>query len=51
MTELRDALAATPVGVEEFEGPRYQRVAHIRSLIASGALGRDLRRAVLIAAE
>lgn len=51
VVEVRDALAATPVSVEKFEGPRYQRVAHVRSLIASGALGPDLRRAVLIAAE
>jgi hypothetical protein len=28
---------------EEFEGARYQRIAHIKELLASGALGEDLR--------
>jgi nucleoside-diphosphate-sugar epimerase len=27
----------------EFEGPRYQRISHIRGLLASGVLGKDLR--------
>jgi nucleoside-diphosphate-sugar epimerase len=27
----------------EFEGPRFQRIAHIRHLLASGVLGKDLR--------
>jgi nucleoside-diphosphate-sugar epimerase len=29
--------------VEEFEGPRYKRIAHIKSLIAEGRLDRNLR--------
>lgn len=28
---------------EEFEGPRYMRIAHIRKLMAEGILGEDLR--------
>jgi hypothetical protein len=30
--------------VEEFEGPRYQRISHIRKLLAEGVLDEDLRR-------
>lgn len=45
VAELRDAFSAEPVGVADFEGPRLQRVAHIRHLIAAGALDRELRRA------
>lgn len=51
VAELRDAFAREGVGVAEFEGPRYQRVAHIRHLLASGELAADLRRAVAVAAE
>ncbi|SFR38878.1 Nucleoside-diphosphate-sugar epimerase [Yoonia tamlensis] len=40
---LRDALDANPVPVTEFEGPRYQRLAHIKGLIASGAVDKTLR--------
>lgn len=31
------------VTLEEFEGPRYQRISHIRSLLAAGALDDRLR--------
>lgn len=31
------------VTLEEFEGPKYQRLAHIRKLIAEGAITKDLR--------
>lgn len=31
------------VTLEEFEGPKYQRLAHIRMLLDRGVLGRDLR--------
>jgi nucleoside-diphosphate-sugar epimerase len=33
----------------EFEGPRYQRISHIRHLLAKGVLGKDLRYASDIA--
>ena len=36
--------------LEEFEGPRYQRIGHIRKLIADGVLGHDLRHATSLAA-
>jgi nucleoside-diphosphate-sugar epimerase len=31
--------------LEQFEGPRYQRIAHIKKLLAEGILGSDLRHA------
>ena len=43
IAELRDALASTPVPVSDFEGARYQRVAHIKQRIASGDLDPGLR--------
>jgi hypothetical protein len=33
------------VTLEEFEGPRYQRIAHIRNLLSEGILMPDLRLA------
>ena len=30
--------------LEEFEGPRYQRIGHIKKLLAEGVLGADMRR-------
>lgn len=41
--ELRDAFVREGVVLEDFEGPRYRRVDHIKSLIAAGRLGTDLR--------
>lgn len=41
--QLLDAYRAVGVTLEEFEGARYQRIGHIRSLIADGVLGPDLR--------
>lgn len=41
--ELFDAYRSTGLTLEEFEGPRYQRIAHIRALLADGVLGSDLR--------
>lgn len=31
--------------LEEFEGPRYQRIAHIKKLLADGIIGSNLRHA------
>lgn len=33
--------------LEEFEGPRYQRISHIRKLLAEGVLNSDLRHSKL----
>ena len=41
--ELYDAISHSGLSLEEFEGIRYQRVAHIRHLLASGKLDRSLR--------
>jgi nucleoside-diphosphate-sugar epimerase len=41
--ELLAAYRRTGLTLEEFEGPRYQRIAHIRGLLSRGVLGKDLR--------
>ncbi len=41
--ELLAAYRAFGVTLEEFEGPRYQRISHIRSLLADGTLDDRLR--------
>ena len=41
--EIFEACQVVGATVAEFEGPRYQRVAHIRELLAAGELGSDLR--------
>lgn len=43
VVELRDAYARVGLELDEFEGPRYRRIDHVRSLIESGRLGPDLR--------
>ena len=44
VAQLRDAFRATGVSVDDFEGARYQRLAHIRHLISSGELDSKLFR-------
>jgi nucleoside-diphosphate-sugar epimerase len=34
---------STGLALEEFEGPRYQRIAHIKKLLSEGHLGSNLR--------
>jgi len=41
--QLYAAYRSSKVTLEEFEGPRYQRIAHIRKLMNEGVLGPDLR--------
>lgn len=41
--QLFAAYRSSQVTLEEFEGPRYQRIAHIRKLIGEGILGPNLR--------
>jgi nucleoside-diphosphate-sugar epimerase len=43
--QLYAAYRASKVTLEEFEGSRYQRIAHIRKLMSEGLLGPDLRLA------
>ena len=44
--QLYAAMKSTRLTTEEFEGPRYQRIAHIRHLMATGVLDADLRHAM-----
>jgi len=41
--ELYEAYQEVGLSVEEFEGPRYKRVAHIKQLLGSGRLDEALR--------
>ena len=41
--EIYDAYVAAGLTRAEFDGPRYKRLAHIRQLLAAGALSIDLR--------
>lgn len=42
--QLYTAYRKSGLTLEEFEGPRYQRISHIQKLIADGILSEDLRR-------
>jgi nucleoside-diphosphate-sugar epimerase len=41
--QLYDALRQTDLRLEDFEGPKYQRISHLRSLISAGRLDDCLR--------
>lgn len=41
--QLYKAYRASAITLEEFEGPRYQRIGHINKLLADGILDDDLR--------
>jgi nucleoside-diphosphate-sugar epimerase len=41
--QLYDAYRSAGLTLQEFEGPRYQRISHIRELLASNTIDRDLR--------
>jgi len=41
--ELYKAYRSSGLTLDEFEGPRYQRIAHIRKLLSTGVLDSDLR--------
>src|SRR2546426_2473239 len=43
--QLYKAYQASRLTLEEFEGPRYQRIGHIKRLLADGILNADLRHA------
>lgn len=40
---IYEVLKSSNLTLEEFEGPRYQRIAHIKKLIADGIINTDLR--------
>jgi len=48
--QLYQAYLMAGVTLEDFEGPRYQRIAHIRKLLADGILTTDLRHTQQVAA-
>ncbi|MCL2713021.1 MAG: NAD(P)-dependent oxidoreductase [Alphaproteobacteria bacterium] len=41
--QLYEAYRSSGVTLEDFEGPRYQRIGHIRKLLSEGILDSDLR--------
>jgi nucleoside-diphosphate-sugar epimerase len=41
--QLYQVYRSAGLTLEEFEGPRYQRIGHIRKLMSEGILGEDLR--------
>jgi nucleoside-diphosphate-sugar epimerase len=41
--QLYAAYTSTGLALEEFEGPRFQRIAHIRKLLTEGIIGTNLR--------
>jgi len=41
--QLYQAYLSSDLTLEEFEGPRYQRIGHINKLMADGLLSNDLR--------
>lgn len=41
--QLHDAYRGAGLTLQEFEGPRYQRIGHIRALLASNTLDRNFR--------
>jgi nucleoside-diphosphate-sugar epimerase len=41
--QLHEAYRSAGLTLEEFEGPRYQRIGHIRKLIFDGVIDQDLR--------
>ena len=48
--QLYKAYLNAQITLEDFEGPRYQRIAHVRKLLADGILNHDLRHSQTIAA-
>ena len=42
--QLYAAYRSSALALDEFEGPRYQRIAHIKKLLAEGVIGLGLRR-------
>ena len=49
--QLYQAYRSSSLTLEEFEGPRYQRIGHIKKLMAEGIIGVDLRHTQPLAWE
>lgn len=41
--ELYDAFVSRKLTIDDFEGPKYKRIAHVKQLIDQGSLSADLR--------
>ena len=41
--ELAQAYRAAGLGKEEYEGPRYKRIAHLQRMMAEGRIDSSLR--------
>jgi hypothetical protein len=41
--QLYEAYKNTGLTLEEFEGPKYKRIAHVKKLVDDGSLDHDLR--------
>jgi len=41
--QLYEAYKASGLTLEEFEGPKYKRIAHVKKLVAEGRLDKNLR--------
>ena len=48
--QVYQAFTSSGLTLEEFEGPRYQRIAHIKKLLADGIIDSDLRHTTKVAA-
>jgi nucleoside-diphosphate-sugar epimerase len=48
--QVYEAYRTSNLTLEEFEGPRYQRISHIKKLIADGILDGELRHVSRVAA-
>jgi hypothetical protein len=49
--ELYKAYQKVKLSVEEFEGERFHRLAHLKSLMAEGVVAPDLRRREALSSE
>ncbi len=49
--QVYEAYRRANLSLEEFEGPRYQRIGHIKKLMADGVLGEDLRHTQAVPRE
>jgi hypothetical protein len=49
--QLHAAFRRARLVLEEFEGPRYQRIGHVQRLMADGVLTPDLRHTPMAAAR
>ncbi len=49
--QVYEAFRASGLTLEEFEGPRYQRIGHIKKLLADGIIDLNLRHTASAAAE